>query len=55
MDMVSHWVQEKYGKEVMILGAAGLDFEPRDIDGKFEVLGEREDTDGKKTTGHIFP
>jgi transcriptional regulator GlxA family with amidase domain len=55
MDMIAHWIQQNYGKEVMIQGASGLDFEPRHIDGTFGVLGEREDDSGKKTNGHIYP
>lgn len=33
MDMFSHWLKEKYGKEISTWSAAGLDFEPRDING----------------------
>ncbi len=34
MDMMAHWIRENYGDEVAKLGFEGLDFEPRDIEGK---------------------
>lgn len=34
MDMMAHWVVEKYGMEISRLAWASLDFEPRDVNGK---------------------
>ncbi|KAK5464608.1 hypothetical protein LTS15_001170 [Exophiala xenobiotica] len=46
MDMIAHWIKEKYGLDVLTLGAAGLDYEPRDIEGRFDtVLEQSEDSD----------
>lgn len=33
MDMMAHWVIEKYGMELAKFGFEGLDFEPRDVNG----------------------
>lgn len=41
MDMVAHWVKEKFGPDVLHVGAAILDFEPRDIDGRHGVVVQR--------------
>ncbi|KAK3074891.1 hypothetical protein LTR53_002281 [Teratosphaeriaceae sp. CCFEE 6253] len=32
MDMLAHWIKQSFGLEVLIVGAMGLDYEPRDID-----------------------
>ncbi|KAE8442983.1 hypothetical protein EG329_002446 [Mollisiaceae sp. DMI_Dod_QoI] len=37
-DMMAEWVVGKYGKEVAQVGFRGLDFEPRDVEGKRVVL-----------------
>jgi len=34
MDMVAHWVVENYGTDVARMAFFGLDYEPRDVDGK---------------------
>lgn len=34
MDMFSHWVAKHYAPEIAAIGLMGLDFEPRDIEGK---------------------
>ncbi len=33
MDMMAHWVIEKYGIELAKFGFEALDFEPRDVNG----------------------
>merc|ERR1712000_733308 len=56
MDMFAHWIKENYGLDVLTLGAAGLDHEPRDIDGAFDtVLKQRYDASGKRLPAHVFP
>jgi len=39
----------------MKLGALGLDYEPRDIDGLFTVLEIRFDAGGRQISTHVFP
>ena len=55
MDMISQWVKEQFGPEILRLTALGLDYEPRDIDGMFTVLPKRYDANGKQISTHIFP
>ncbi|EXJ66442.1 uncharacterized protein A1O5_10594 [Cladophialophora psammophila CBS 110553] len=56
MDMVSHWIKENYGLDVLTQGASGLDYEPRDVDGAFDtVLKQRYDARGKRLPAHVFP
>lgn len=38
MDMMAHWVMENYGVDVAKFGFQGLDFVPRDVEGKHIVL-----------------
>lgn len=54
MDMVSHWLKEKYGLDVLTYGTMGLDFEPRDENGLFTVLPKRFDADGNQISTHVF-
>lgn len=54
MDMVSHWIKENYGLDVLTAGALGLDFEPRDVDGLFTVLPKRYDANGKQISTHVY-
>ncbi|KAI0442334.1 class I glutamine amidotransferase-like protein [Xylaria telfairii] len=54
MDMMSHWIKENYGLDVLIAGALGLDFEPRDVDGLFTVLPKRYDANGKQISSHVY-
>ncbi|KAI1290511.1 class I glutamine amidotransferase-like protein [Xylaria venustula] len=54
MDMVAHWIKEKYGFDVLTAGAQGLDYEPRDIDGLLTVLPKRYDANGKQISTHVF-
>ena len=49
MDMAAQWLSERFGKDVMKQGCRVLEFEPRDVDGKanvvfpgFRVLDEQE-------------
>ena len=37
MDMMAHWVKERYGDEITRLGLATLDFVPRGLDRKLVV------------------
>jgi transcriptional regulator GlxA family with amidase domain len=56
MDMFAHWIKENYGLGVLTLGALGLDYEPRDIDGKYDtVLKQRYDAKGQRLPAHEFP
>lgn len=55
MDMFAHWIKLNFGLDVLIQGSSGLDYEPRDIDGMFEVLPQRYDENGKHLSTHIFP
>ena len=55
MDMFAHWIKETYGLDVLTAGASGLDFEPRDIQGRFDtVLKQRYDNDGKRLPAHVL-
>lgn len=38
MDMMAHWVMENYGVDLAKFGFQGLDFVPRDVEGKHIVL-----------------
>lgn len=38
MDMVAHWVRENYGAKISNLGLAALDFEPRDVVGRANLV-----------------
>lgn len=55
MDMFAHWIKENFGLDVLIQGSSGLDYEPRNIDGLFEVLPQRYGKDGKHISTHVFP
>lgn len=55
MDMVSFWLKENFGPEVLRHGALGLDYEMRDVNGIFSVLPKRHDESGKLISSHIFP
>ncbi|KGO65949.1 DJ-1 domain, InhA-type [Penicillium italicum] len=55
MDMVAHWIKENFGLDVLIQAGLSLDFEPRDVDGLFNVLPQRYDSTGKKISTHVFP
>ncbi|KAI1111280.1 class I glutamine amidotransferase-like protein [Nemania sp. NC0429] len=54
MDMVAHWMKEKYGEKVMTAGALGLDFEPRDVNAQLTVLPKRYDANGKQIPSHVY-
>lgn len=55
MDMVAHWIKETFGLDILIHAGLSLDYEPRDIDGLFNVLPQRYDSAGNKVSTHIFP
>ena len=55
MDMFAHWIKENWGMEVMVAGAMGLDYEPRDIDGRLNVIPLRYNTQGDQIYTHVFP
>lgn len=55
MDMVAHWIKETFGLDILIQAALSLDFEPRDVDGLFNVLPQRYDLTGNKISTHVFP
>ncbi|CEJ62785.1 hypothetical protein PMG11_11274 [Penicillium brasilianum] len=55
MDMVAHWIKETFGLDILIQAALSLDFEPRDVDGLFNVFPPRYDSVGNKISTHVFP
>jgi transcriptional regulator GlxA family with amidase domain len=55
MDMIAHWIKENFGLNVLVQGSSGLDYEPRSIDGLFDVLPQRYDENGKHLSTHVFP
>jgi putative intracellular protease/amidase len=54
MDMFSYWLKENFGMDVLTLATLGLDYEPRDIDGLFNVLPQRYDSKGNQISTHVF-
>ena len=56
MDMIAHWVLQEFGMAVLMQGCAGLDYEPRDIDGlSNEVLPKRlDESTGKILGAHVY-
>jgi transcriptional regulator GlxA family with amidase domain len=54
MDMFAHWLEEKFGLDVLIVGSSLLDYEPRDIDGILNVFPKRFDESGKQLPTHSF-
>lgn len=54
MDMVSHYIRETFGKDIFLLAAMNLDYEPRDVEGLFTVLPKRYDANGKQISTHVF-
>ena len=54
MDMFAYWIQREFGLDVLVQGALGLDYEPRDNDGLFNVLPKRFDGTGKQISTHGF-
>ncbi|KAI0465520.1 class I glutamine amidotransferase-like protein [Xylaria cf. heliscus] len=54
MDMMAHWIKENYGHKVLTMGALGLDFEPRDVDGLATVLPKRYDENGNQISTHVY-
>ncbi|KAL1852707.1 hypothetical protein Plec18170_005844 [Paecilomyces lecythidis] len=55
MDMVAHWIKENFGLEILIQAGLSLDYEPRDVDGLFNVLPQRYGSAGNKISTHVFP
>ncbi|CAI7648087.1 unnamed protein product [Penicillium viridicatum] len=55
MDMVAHWIKENFGLDVLVQAGLSLDYEPRDVDGLFNVLPQRYDSTGNKISTHVFP
>lgn len=55
MDMVAHWIKETFGLDVLINAGLSLDYEPRDVNGLFNVLPQRYDSAGNKISTHVFP
>ncbi|KAK3072539.1 hypothetical protein LTR53_006638 [Teratosphaeriaceae sp. CCFEE 6253] len=50
------WTREtNFGLEVLIAGAMGLDYEPRDIDGRYTVFPQRCGESGKQISTTVFP
>ncbi|RYP80006.1 hypothetical protein DL769_002675 [Monosporascus sp. CRB-8-3] len=53
MDMVAHWLKEKFGLDVLTEGGINLDYEPRNAEGLFEVFPKRYDSNGKQISTHV--
>jgi hypothetical protein len=53
--MVAHWIKETYGLDLLIQAGLSLDYEPRGVDGLFNVLPQRYDSTGNKISTHVFP
>lgn len=54
MDMVAHWLGQNFGLEVLKAGALTLDYEPRDVDGQYNVFPQRYDESGKRLPTHVW-
>ncbi|KAH8890675.1 DJ-1/PfpI family protein [Thozetella sp. PMI_491] len=54
MDMVSHWLRETYGMDVLTMAGMSLEYEPRNIHGVLDVIPRRYDASGKQISTHIF-
>ncbi|RSM15088.1 hypothetical protein CDV31_005169 [Fusarium ambrosium] len=55
MDMISYWIKENYGLDILSQASSMLDFEPRDINGVLNVLPKRYDESGNQLSTHVFP
>jgi transcriptional regulator GlxA family with amidase domain len=57
IDMIASWIKQEFGVEVLMQGAAGLDYEPRDIDGfANEVFPKRlQEGTGRVMGAHVYP
>ncbi|KAL6245753.1 hypothetical protein RBB50_006906 [Rhinocladiella similis] len=55
MDMFAHWLKENFGLAVLTNGALGLEYEPRDENGLFNVLPKRFGDDGQQICTHHVP
>ena len=55
MDMFAYWLEKSFGKDVMIAGAMGMDYEPREINGMIGVVPLRYDAEGKQISTTVFP
>ena len=55
MDMFAHWIEKKFGKDLLIASAINLDYEPRDINGIAGIIPFRYDASGKQIATNVFP
>ena len=55
MDMFAYWFKEEFGMDMLVQGAKGLDYEPRDVDGLFRVFPQRYDEDGRQLPTLVLP
>jgi transcriptional regulator GlxA family with amidase domain len=54
MDMLAHWLKEKFGQDVLTYAARNLDYEPRGVDGVTPMIPKRYDENGKQLSTHEF-
>ncbi|KAH7261622.1 class I glutamine amidotransferase-like protein [Fusarium tricinctum] len=54
MDMVAHWLKERFGQDILTYAARNLDYEPRGIDGVSPMIPKRYDESGKQLSTHEF-
>ncbi|KAH7325869.1 class I glutamine amidotransferase-like protein [Stachybotrys elegans] len=54
MDMVAHWIKQRYEADVLKLALQTLDYEPRDVHGVLSVVPLRYDAAGKQIATHDF-
>ncbi|KAL5622372.1 hypothetical protein FOBRF1_001622 [Fusarium oxysporum] len=54
MDMLAHWLKEKFGEDILTYAARNLDYEPRCVDGVTPMIPKRYDENGKQLSTHEF-
>lgn len=54
MDMVAHWLKERFGQDILTYAARNLDYEPRGVDGVTPMIPKRYDESGKQLSTHEF-
>jgi transcriptional regulator GlxA family with amidase domain len=54
MDMLAHWLKEKFGQDILTYAARNLDYEPRGVDGVTPMIPKRYNESGKQLCTHEF-
>ncbi|KAJ0133015.1 Uncharacterized protein HZ326_23906 [Fusarium oxysporum f. sp. albedinis] len=54
IDMVAHWIKEKYSTELFTAAAVGLKYEPRNSEGILDIIPKRYDPSGKQISMYVF-